>query len=439
MRFPHPGIRRLYWQEVLASLVVLQSHAVLAHILDPRACSSDLSSSVLSGREGLSTCPLPIDEDSAIDLGTWAPWKRRPYCVEPFLADEPGPQFCVYTFEPFRGDQGISIITTPVLAAGMIDALDDAVVPPKLRDFSSPALTAGQGSPAYVIKDVPGKGKGLVAKRKIRKWELVLVDHPALLAHMDIFDTVGPETRQDILERALHQLPEHQQREILSLARSSGGEPIEDTMKTNIFGVELGLEIPHLGLFPIASRINHECTPSVFWRYSARTLAVEVIAIRDIEEGEEITQSYVPLGLSYEDRREDLQNWNFVCTCPLCAASGAQRARSNERRERLQQIYFELHEGVSGKIDLAADAVDELTGEMESLVAEEKLETQLLVYYGLVARAYMRAGQLAGARRYVDLCEDLWIRYAGGEEDYLAGMRQLRHELSERERKAVDG
>lgn len=70
-------------------------------------------------------------------------------------------------------------------------------------------------------------------------------------------------------------------------------------------------------------------------------------------------------------------------------------------------------------------------------MSEEGLEAQLLVYYGVVARAYMRVGELGAARRYVDLSEDLWMRYAGEEQDYLAGMEQLRHELKEREKMAV--
>lgn len=79
----------------------------------------------------------------------------------------------------------------------------------------------------------------------------------------------------------------------------------------------------------------------------------------------------------------------------------------------------------------------EMTSEMEELIHDEKLEAQQLVYYGVVARAFMRVGELVAARKYVELCEDLWVRYAGDDQDYLAGMYQLRHELTEREKKAI--
>ncbi|KAI1759589.1 SET domain-containing protein [Hypoxylon sp. FL1150] len=422
----------------LACLVIFTTKSTLADIQDPTTCSSVSHGSLLDIPPEFLTCPLPMDEDSAFDTGSFSPWKRRPYCVEPAQDDTPGPQFCLYTFEPFRGDQGLSVITTPALAASMIDALDDSVVPPKYRDHPSSFSTAdGQGGPAYVVKDVPKRGKGLVAQRPIRKWDVVLVDYPALLTHMDVFAAVDDESRADLLDQALQQLPKAQQNKIFSLARSTGGEPIEDVLRTNIFGVELGLEIPHSGLYPIGSRINHNCSPNVFWRYSVKTLAVEVIAMRDIEVGEEITQSYVPLGLSYKDRKEGLDNWSFTCTCSLCAASKSQRAATDKRRERLLNIYHELNDGAAGKINLTEPAVMEMTSEMESLIHDEKLEAQQLVYYGVVARAFMRIGELLAARKYVELCEDLWVRYAGDDQNYLAGMYQLRHELTEREKKAI--
>ncbi|KAI1778834.1 SET domain-containing protein [Hypoxylon cercidicola] len=427
------------WGTFLACWAVITAKSAFADLLDPHTCSLGHHGSIPDTRPELSTCPLPVDEDSAFDTGSFAPWKRRPYCVEPAQDDAPGPQFCLYTFEPFRGDHGLSVITTPALAASMVDALDDAVVPPNLRDHPSSSLAAEGQSPAYVIKDVQKRGKGLVAQRPIRKWDVVLVDYPVMIAHMDVFGAVDDDSRADLLEQAVRQLPETQQHEIMSLARSSGGEPIEDILKTNIFGVELGLEIPHSGLFTIGSRINHNCNPTVFWRYSVRTLGIEVIAMRDIEVGEEITQSYVPLGLSYKDRKEGLKNWNFACTCSLCAASKSQRAASDRHRERLLDIYHELNDGATGKGNLTESIVNELTGEMESLIHEEKLEAQQLVYYGVVARAYMRVGELVAARKYVELCEDLWVRYAGDDQDYLAGMHQLRHELTEREKKVAIG
>lgn len=148
----------------------------------------------------------------------------------------------------------------------------------------------------------------------------------------------------------------------------------------------------------------------------------------------------VPLGLSYEERKEDLKNWGFTCTCLLCASSQKQRAASDENRVRLQDIYHELNDSAAGKSNLTINTIERLTEELESLVAKENLEAQLLVHYGAVARAYIRIGELDAARRYVELGEYLWVQYAGEEDDYLAGMHQLRHELNERERKAtIDG
>ncbi|KAL7621667.1 hypothetical protein AAE478_008994 [Parahypoxylon ruwenzoriense] len=417
---------RIPWLAVVASWAILDPQLTTAQALDLSTCSSDLRRSGLTGQGRLTQCPLPIDEDSAIDTGIWRPWKRRPYCVEPFMTDEEvfGPEFCLYTFEPFREDQGLTIITTPALAANTIDALDDAAVPTKLRSHSHPSAIGSQGNLTFAVKEVPGKEKGLVAQRRIQRWEVVLVDYPVMLAHMDLFDVVGSEVRQDLLERALHQLPEQQQSGILSLARSKGGEPVEDILRTNIFGVELGEQIQHLGLFPLGS-------------VSLDTREIQLTGTDEISESIMTADRNVPLGLSYQERKEDLKNWGFSCTCSLCSASKSQRTISDQNRDRLQDIYHELNESATGKANLTTDAVTELAREMEALVREEGLQAQLIVHYGAVARAYMRVSDLEAARKYVDLCEDLWRRYAGEEPDYLAGMYQLRHELRERENKDV--
>ncbi|KAI0010797.1 SET domain-containing protein [Xylariaceae sp. FL0662B] len=415
------------WSTALRIATIIHWQLTNANTFDPTICSADTLDSLASRWNR--TCPLPIYEDAVHELGKWSPWTARPYCIEPLVKDVAAPPFCLYTFEPFRENQGLSVITAPDVAAGMIDALDDSIVPPKHRSHpSSPLANGEQDALAYEVKDLPGKGKGLVARRRISKFEVVMVDYPALITRLDLFHALGPELRQDVLERALHQLPERQLEEVLALARSTGSEPIEDTFRTNIFGIDLN-NVPHLGIFTRASRINHECMPNVYWRYSVQSLTVEIVAMQDIEAGDEIVQSYVPLGLSYNDRKEDLKNWGFDCTCSLCASSEKQRALSDERRDRLQQIYYQLTED----LDLTSKGIGKLVKEMLSLVEKEQLEPQLLVYYGVVARAYMDINDLGAARKYVALCEELWIQYGGEDDDSLEGIQQLRRDLTKRE------
>jgi hypothetical protein len=97
---------------------------------------------------------------------------------------------------------------------------------------------------------------------------------------------------------------------------------------------------------PVA-RSNHPCpllsppaddkltaVRSVFTRTNATTLAMEVIALRDIEAGEEILNSYLDASeeLTSAERREKVKDeWNFTCTCPICAGEGV---KESDRRRR---------------------------------------------------------------------------------------------------------
>ncbi len=73
-------------------------------------------------------------------------------------------------------------------------------------------------------------------------------------------------------------------------------------------------------LYEEASRFNHECLPNV-----ARcddfdqSTSMKFIALHDLPEGEEITQSYFPLDWGVSDRQTRCRTvYGFTCTCPRC-------------------------------------------------------------------------------------------------------------------------
>lgn len=81
-------------------------------------------------------------------------------------------------------------------------------------------------------------------------------------------------------------------------------------------------------------RINHSCVPNVMVRYTVDPgagLCAEMIALRDIQENEELVQSYIDNTLrkctrlsgsdnflGTEERQALLKDYGFVCTCSLC-------------------------------------------------------------------------------------------------------------------------
>lgn len=172
---------------------------------------------------------------------------------------------------------------------------------------------------------------------------------------------------------------------------------------------------------------------------------MEVVAIRDIDPGEEITHSCksqpfkrqylhvtdpepdAPLGMNYKERQEALKEWGFTCKCPLCSSSRKTIQQSDQRRNRIRKI----REVLSERDDLSGDQVDKLVAELLRLINEEKLEVQLVVYYEVIARAYMGVFDFEKAKQYATMCEAAWIQYGGLDHDNVEGMKQLWKDLDE--------
>ena len=77
-------------------------------------------------------------------------------------------------------------------------------------------------------------------------------------------------------------------------------------------------------LYEEASRVNHECLPNVArCEDFDQSTSMKFVALHDLPEGEEITQSYFPLDWGVSDRQTRCRTvYGFTCTCPRCALEG---------------------------------------------------------------------------------------------------------------------
>lgn len=93
------------------------------------------------------------------------------------------------------------------------------------------------------------------------------------------------------------------------------------------------LTSPHLSnigvsISPLVALINHSCSPNavvVFPSFadSSNRKPMRVVAICNIEPGEELLTSYVDLGLPKHLRQAELkERYFFDCSCSLCSESG---------------------------------------------------------------------------------------------------------------------
>ncbi len=247
---------RTHWAKYLILLALvhdtIQTRSLRAR--DQGACSWSKYGSPTPLQDGFGTCPTPLDTAlSSQQTDRWSPWSFPPYCVKPAKLGDDAPEYCLYTSVTFRGSHGISIIATPDLAASIVGSLDDSQVPDQHKHHPSSFMDPRNGSTLpYDIRDLPGMGKGVVARKGIARWGTVVVDWPVLMLPTDYQRYFTVHQRRALLGRAIQQLPRAQQEAVLALAHATGGELIEDILQTNIFGVELD-GASYMGLFPLGS------------------------------------------------------------------------------------------------------------------------------------------------------------------------------------------
>ena len=78
----------------------------------------------------------------------------------------------------------------------------------------------------------------------------------------------------------------------------------------------------HGGLYILHSHLNHSCSPNISVRhFDQRTCLsrITLVAIKDIEIGEELFITYVNPTAGLKTRREELLSWGFgFCMCERC-------------------------------------------------------------------------------------------------------------------------
>jgi len=196
-------------------------------------------------------CPLPPTDKTPPSPDY--PWTHAVRCVvaknQTLGTEKP---YCLYTTALFGGGHGASLIAAPSTASEVIanDPYEDrpSYGASGTRRFATGPVVTKDG-PAYTVGKTPGKGLGVVAGRKIEQGEVLMLDFPAMLVGKKFLEDIQPKLRRRLLKRGISQLPQSTQDKIFSLAKSTGGEPIDDILGTNTCSVTMADEIM-LGLYP---------------------------------------------------------------------------------------------------------------------------------------------------------------------------------------------
>jgi len=197
-------------------------------------------------------------------------------------------------------------------------------------------------------RSIEGRGRGLFSRRRLAAGELVLKEKP-------LVTIVTPHTPKTLaryvaeLRQKVRALQEEKLEEFFQLAIARPDICTKDRTESMMMGIfqtnsitirELDkLKGKELGaaVYPKASRLNHSCAPNVAWSFDATKNVIEVRAVRNIDDGEELQVCYIdPVNMA-EDRRKLLKaRYNFDCSCPVCALPLEElQANDKVRREIL--------------------------------------------------------------------------------------------------------
>ncbi|KAK0623700.1 hypothetical protein B0T14DRAFT_408283, partial [Immersiella caudata] len=349
-----------------------------------------------------------IVDDKTPDAPSRSPWSYTPICVDPAETSDETSKLCTYTVTSLRGGPGMSIITTPSIAAGLTSILQQPEIAWLEKQRGVPL--AQDPRVAYEIKEIPNKGYGVIATSLIPKDGVVMVELPYMLKISD----PSPWNHKGalaLMQQAAKRLSSRDQSRLLQMARQDKGYVLDDIFRTNSFRVSVE-GVGHSALYPEIARINHECKPNTVIQYSTTTLAMEIIAYRDIEPGEEITLSYFSLNLRYHQRLSAIKNWGFSCSCSFCADEAA-REESDQKRQNIESILL----AITRQENITRDIVSRAVGKLHEITEEEGLTAQMGDLLLMVADACVAAKDFELARQIGEEALKISRKYAGFDND----------------------
>lgn len=220
-----------------------KAHVILAH-----SCTNN-PAGPLNPLPHQITCPPTTDDKTPPSKRTQ--WSFPPICVtslDPAVTSK----LCTFTVSTLRGGPGMSIITTPVVAAQLSSTFQDPDIAWLEKQRKSRLAGLPGPLPPYEVKEIPGKALGMVATRAIAAGESVLVELPVMVKIGD----PSPWNRDaavPVMIQAAKRLPAEDQARLLQMARQGGDKfIIDDIFITNGFFVSIA-GVDHTGLFPEAA------------------------------------------------------------------------------------------------------------------------------------------------------------------------------------------
>jgi hypothetical protein len=199
----------------------------------------------------------------------------------------------------------------------------------------------------YVLQEVPGKGKGLIATREISKGTCILSEKSIIrVSKVVLDDDHNRHTLSASIGRQVDALPLDQRRSFLSLRNIyMDGIASQYLVIVRTNALVFGNDATERGIFLNACRIKHLCDNNAqkFWNDNSKRHTIH--ALRNIKKGEEITICYLGILSNRRSRQESLQRkFAFTCLCHLCSLSPDQSEQSDGRLEEIRSLKSQINE-----------------------------------------------------------------------------------------------
>jgi hypothetical protein len=106
------------------------------------------------------------------------PWSHKPHCEISKSSSHIGQKFCVYTSNT-TGPDGLSLILNQKHAKKAAQHIFSSSPNSFIKQHN--AATLQDSHPPWKVMPIPGKGHGVIATRRIEKYETFMLDHAALI------------------------------------------------------------------------------------------------------------------------------------------------------------------------------------------------------------------------------------------------------------------
>ncbi|KAJ7048296.1 hypothetical protein C8F01DRAFT_1192584 [Mycena amicta] len=191
--------------------------------------------------------------------------------------------------------------------------------------------------PRIAIVDIPGEGRGVVAREPILRGTRIIAEKPRIRVPHWL-------DRRQALD--LSTLSAEDLSFFMSFPAGSGADPVAGRLRHLIPCVASPDEAA--ALFETVCRMNHTCysslgRPNALYTWVEKRQEEVVHATEDIKENEEITVSYIQTKNHVMDPALFLRmHYEFDCGCPGCQRPRAERLQSLERVKAYNQYNREL-------------------------------------------------------------------------------------------------